>query len=520
MTEHHQKSGLERTLEVSLHHLNSWFGVKSVQDKCAEPEGKEHQVHEPCLKSTRELRNGAATSPAVPRLCLLTGISWELNYLVFCCRLWHLCTQGCFLLSPVWAASISWALPPALGCPRLWFPFLISGQCYLAKYFWPPPHCIPCNSSRNGIHLFTLRPGKSFSHGLFFHPGPGETAVLSHPAPSHPWEAGGSQGTYLLLLQADKCQDFKANSSWNLCCTSLRVTPSFMAILWCFPVLFESWAWTHPKITCPWYSLEERKLQGDFGDFGTWRRQNWGFWDLKEPQETWSSAVLSSLYFHIFRYFRNNFSLVSVLMWWLRVGGDVKGSLGGKSHGKGEGWGAETSRDMVLVPWFGFLRELGGTIPVMCLPQWQHSPVSQIVTRAGTARSFLFMKSRLGACRGKCQEWMWGRGSALGLCWASQPGRAQPAGPAMPRGMEGNAREVSEGIMRALALPICPLLSLKIPLFVPFVTCNVNIFHSHLHGFLIFLITFLIIFFWLIQLFKQAVARERRRTLESQDLVV
>lgn len=49
--------------------------------------------------------------------------------------------------------------------------------------------------------------------GFLSVPKPGETAVLSHPLPSHPWEVRGSQGTYLLLLQADKCQDFKANSS-------------------------------------------------------------------------------------------------------------------------------------------------------------------------------------------------------------------------------------------------------------------------------------------------------------------
>lgn len=33
-----------------------------------------------------------------------------------------------------------------------------------------------------------------------------------------------------------------------------------------------------------------------------------------------SFAVLSSLYFHVFRYFKKNLSLISVLMWSLRVG--------------------------------------------------------------------------------------------------------------------------------------------------------------------------------------------------------
>lgn len=201
---------------------------------------------------------------------------------------------ACFLLSPVWAASISWNIPPSLGCPRLMFPFLISGQCYLAKYFWPPPHCIPATPQENGIHLFTLSPEKWFSHGLFFHPQAGWNRSVK-PSSSQPSLGSCKQQRYIfagspkqISVRISKQIPAEISAAPQLPCLDVEQS----LLLWQFSGVFlfflKGWDWMNPKITCPCHSLEERRLLGDLiGDFGTWRSHNkYGF----------------SLYFHIFRY--------------------------------------------------------------------------------------------------------------------------------------------------------------------------------------------------------------------------
>lgn len=116
------------------------------------------------LRTIRELRNGAAPFPAVPSSFVDRNFLGAEIFLCVCVFSHLLCS----LLSPVWAASISWALPPPWAVPGWCFSFLISGHCYLAKYFWPPPE----TPSRTGIHLFTLSPVELVFSWAFF-PSPG-----------------------------------------------------------------------------------------------------------------------------------------------------------------------------------------------------------------------------------------------------------------------------------------------------------------------------------------------------------